>query len=216
MAKVALAAGVLLLGLAASGAQAAITVYSGDANEAAWEAAAGGGPFVTETFDTDVANPPNTSASVAWGTITFGTDPASLGNISSGAYHDRANTDFPGQPLLEFDGLGARAFGAEWDLGPNDPGTGIRFLVTFVDTTTELVLTEIPNSFAGNFFGIVSDMAIRSIELLEGTQGGNFETFTMDNARVAPVPIPAALPLFLSALAALGFLGRRKKQLATA
>jgi len=59
-------------------------------------------------------------------------------------------------------------------------------------------------------------MAIRSIELLEGTQGGNFETFTMDNARVAPVPIPAALPLFLSALAALGFLGRRKKQLATA
>jgi len=219
--KVSFAAGVLLLGLTVSGAQAAtVTVYSGDANEAAWTAAASAlGPIVTETFGTDVDNPPNLSAPVAWGTITFGTDPAFLGHIDADVtrYHDRANDVFPTAPLLTFSPLAALAFGADWDLGPNDPGTGIRFFVTFADLTTQLVLAEIPNSFEDNFFGIVSDVAIQSIRLVEGiTQGGLFETFDMRNARVAAVPIPAALPLFLSAIAALGFLGRRKKRLATA
>ena len=73
--------------------------------------------------------------------------------------------------------------------------------------------------FSG-FFGVVSDMRILSIELVEGTFGApgtNFETFEMTDARfVAAVPIPAALPLFLSALAALGFLSRRKKRMAAA
>jgi len=60
-------------------------------------------------------------------------------------------------------------------------------------------------------------LAIRSIRFDAGTQGGSIETFELDNARfVSAVPLPAALPLFLSALAALGFVGRRKKRLAMA
>jgi len=223
--KVSFAAGVLLLGLTVSGAQAAIvTVYhdgpggSLNGGEVGWTAAAGGGPFITENFGTVVNNPP-TFADVAFGRIDFGTDPELLGHIHDDIYHDRANEVFPGTPLLTFSPLAALAFGANWDLGPNDPGTGLALFVTFADLTTQLVGTEISNLFEGQFFGIVSDMAILSIELLEGTQGGplaNFETFDMSNARVAAVPIPAALPLFLSAIAALGFLGRRRKQLATA
>lgn len=203
-------AGVVLLGMSVSGAQAAIvTVFSGNASLAAWQAAAGG-PVVTETFD-DAILVPELS-------ITFGSQLP--GEITGGVYHDRANDDNVAQvtkPLLTFSGLGASAFGADWDLGPNDPGTGITLFVTFADLSTQAIATEIPETFMDEFFGIVSDMAIRSIRLDEGTQGGLFETFDMDNARiVSAVPIPAALPLFLSAIAALGFLGRRKKRLAAA
>jgi hypothetical protein len=209
LAKAALAAGALLLGLTASGAQAAVvTVYSGNANEAAWEAAAGGGPFKEENFDDAVLIPQLV--------ITFGT--ALPGNISGGKYNDRASDDVPqaNNPLLTFTGLGARAFGADFDLGPNDPGTGLQLLITFADLSTLLLPEQILNPFVNEFFGIVSDMAIRSIRFIEANQPAVFETFSMDNVRIAPVPIPAALPLFLSALAALGFLGRRRKRLATA
>jgi len=213
--KASFVAGALLLGLTVSGAQAAtVNVFN---SLAAWQAAAGS-PGISETFDAVVDNPPNLGATVAFGTIDFGTDLP--GHIHEGIFHDRA-TDAVGEtnPLLTFSGPGVWAFGADWDLGPNDPGTGLTFLITFADTSTTTLLDAITNplpaGFVG-FFGIVSDMAILSIELLEGGQPGNFETFDMDNVRVAAVPIPAALPLFLSAIAALGFLGRRRKQMATA
>lgn len=214
LAKTSFAAGAILLGLTVSGAQAAtVTVYSN--NLAGWQAATGS-PGVGETFGTDVAAPG--PAAVAFGSIAFGDDVP--GEISAGMYRDRANDNVAEQtanPLFTFSGLGVTAFGADWDLGPNDPGTGIAFFVTFADLSTQLVATELSNTFSGQFFGIISDMAILSIRLMEGTQGGNFETFTMDDARfVSAVPIPAALPLFLSALAALGFVGRRKKRLAAA
>jgi len=216
LAKTSFAAGVLLLGLSVSGAQAAtVNVFTSLAN---WQAAAGS-PGVSETFGADVLNPPNTSAAVAFGTIDFGT--TLPGNISGGVYNDRASNEVAdaNNPLLSFTAPGILAFGADWDLGPNDPGTGLTFLITFADLSTTTIVNAITNplpaGFVG-FFGIVSDMAINSIRLLEGTQSGNFETFTMDNVRVSAVPIPAALPLFLSAIAALGFLGRRRKKMAAA
>ncbi len=216
--KASFVAGALLLGLTVSSAQAAIVTVFSD-NLAGWQAAAGS-PGISETFGTDVANPPNASAAVSFGTITFG-DSAFPGRIAGGVYSDRADTAAGIQPLLTFSGPGVLAFGADWDLGPNDPGTGLALFVTFADLSTQLLATEIPNGFGNpaTFFGIVSDMAILSIRLLEGTQGAptaNFETFDMTNVRVSAVPIPAALPLFLSALAALGFLGRRRKQMAAA
>jgi hypothetical protein len=212
LAKVSFAAGILLLGLSVSGAQAAtVTVYS--ENEAGWTGAAGG-PVVTEEFGDAVLEPGFA--------ITLGSELP--GTIGGGEYNDRASNGQVQNPIFTFSGLGVTAFGADWNLGPNQPGTGIEFFITFVGgltmTLTEQILNPIPGlngtGFVG-FFGIVSDMAIASIELREGSQIGAYETFTLDNARfVSAVPIPAALPLFLSALAALGFLGRRKKQLAAA
>jgi hypothetical protein len=212
--KASVLAGAFLLGLAAPGAQAAvIQVFS--QNLAGWQAAAGA-PVLTEDFN-DAALIPELS-------ITFGSDLP--GSISGGLYNDRANDSLAEQatkPLFTFnDPLGVSAFGADWNLGPNDPGTGIRLFITFVDTSTDstvLILNPDPlnTGFVG-FFGIVSDTAIRSIRFDEGTQQVNlFETFNMDNAQlVSAVPIPAALPLFLSAIAALGFLGRRRMRLAAA
>jgi DNA-binding beta-propeller fold protein YncE len=45
------------------------------------------------------------------------------------------------------------------------------------------VATEIPNTFNGQFFGIVSDTAIASIRFDEGTGGCCVETFDMEDAR---------------------------------
>lgn len=211
LAKVSFAAGVLLLGLTVSGAQAAIvTQFSGNANFAAWQAAAGG-PVVTEDF-TDGTLVPELEITVSVGT---GFTPV----VGGGIYSDRANDAVAdaNNPLLTFTGLGATAFGADWDLGPNDAGTGLDFLITFADMSTMTLADAINNPFENEFFGIVSNMAIRSIRLLEGSQDALFETFDMDNARiVSAVPIPAALPLFLSAIAALGFMGRRRKRMAAA
>jgi hypothetical protein len=238
LSKVFIWAGIFVVGLAVSGAQAAVvTVYQQadgvldtlsptlGGGVAQWTTDAGAlGTIGTETFGTAVANPPSTSASVAFGTITFGSSPgnsgspALLGNISGGLYNDRADAAVGVDPQFNFSGLGVMAFGGDWNLGPNAPGTGIKLHITFMDNSTQDLTQEILNPGAGagfvGFFGIVSDMAIKSIRLDEATAqqfGQAFETFNFDNAQfVSAVPIPAALPLFLSAIAALGFLGRRR------
>ena len=228
LAKVSLWAGMVLLVSIGSGAQAAtVNAYF---SQAAWGAdPLNVGPILSEDF-TDGTLIPELS-------ITFGHSPGNSanaaldGSITSNLYRDRVddnNAPFGAAdatpPLLTFNGLGAVAFGGDWDLGPNTPGTGIKLHIIFVDGTEMDLATEIlnPSAVAGyvGFFGVVSDMAIRSIRLEEASAqqfGQAFETFDFDNAQiVAAVPIPAALPLFLSAIAALGFFGRRKLRVAAA
>ena len=236
LAKVFIWAGIFLVGLAVSGAQAATVTSYREGNtaivgggETQWTTDAGAlGAIGLETFGANVANPPNLFADYAFGRITFGdspgngnmTGPPLLGSVTGGELVDRAdNNPAAIHPFIEFSGLGVMAFGADFDFGPNQPGTGITFLVTFVDDTQQTLTAAIlnPDSTTGflGFFGIVADtVAIRSILFNEGGQfpgTRDFETFSMDNVQyVSAVPIPAALPLFLSAIAALGFFGRRK------
>jgi hypothetical protein len=242
--KVFIWAGIFLVGLAVSGAQAATvtsyrsgntgTVGPGVGGATQWGIDAGGlGPIGLETFAANVGNPP-TFADYAFGRINFGDSPGNfamsgqplLGSVTGGALVDRADNSSFGpaiHPFIEFSGLGVMAFGANFDLGPNTPGTGLSFLVTFVDGSTQDLSAAIlnPSSAVGfqGFFGIVANtVAIRSILFNEGgqftcpgTDCKDFETFSMTNVQyVSAVPIPAALPLFLSAIAALGFFGRRK------
>jgi hypothetical protein len=236
--KVFIWAGIFLVGLAVSGAQAATvtsyrsgntgTVGPGVGGATQWGIDAGVlGAIGSEAFNADIGNPP-LFADYAFGRITFGDSPGNgaasgpplLGSVTGNELVDRAD-DNPAaiHPFIEFSGLGVMAFGADFDFGPNQPGTGITFLVTFVDGTQQTLTAAIlnPDSTTGflGFFGIVADtVAIRSILFNEGGQfpgTRDFETFSMDNVQyVSAVPIPAALPLFLSAIAALGFFGRRK------
>lgn len=97
-------------------------------------------------------------------------------------YHDRANDAQAPKPVFTFSPA-IKAFGAEWNLAvPTGPGTGIKLHLTFADSTTMDVATEIPNSFAGQFFGIVSDTAILSIRFDEGTQAIGVETFDKERS----------------------------------
>jgi hypothetical protein len=222
LSKVFIWAGIFLVGLAVSGAQAATVNAYFDATDWANDPL-NTGPILNEDFTDGVLIP---ELSITFGHSPGNSDNAALdGFIAGGEYTDRVddnNAPFgladATPPILTFNGLGVTAFGGDWDLGPNTPGTGIKLHITFVDDSTLDLATEILNpasnvGFVG-FFGIVSDMAIKSIRLDEATEqqfGQAFETFQFDNAQlVSAVPIPAALPLFLSAIAALGFFGRRK------
>lgn len=211
--NVSFAAGFLLLALTVSGAQAAVVVYSGNASQAAWEAASSS-PSVLVDFN---GAPPPGFALTTGSSLPGNFIVDFSGGTLEGKYRDRADNGQARSPLISSLGAGITAIGADWDLAYSGEEAGIRLFLTFVDSTTEFVVQEIPNTFAGEFFGIVSDLAIRSIRFDAGTQGGSGETFELDNARfVSAVPVPAALPLFLSALAALGFVSRRKKRLAVA
>jgi sugar lactone lactonase YvrE len=169
----ALAAAVLLVFVSGTAQGANVTVFSD--NLAGWTAAAGA-PVIIEDFE---------DATLAGGlVITFGT--SLPGIISGGLYHDRADSGAEINPKFTFTPA-IKAFGANWNLFvPTGPGTRLKLHLTFADATEMDVATEIPNTFEGQFFGIVSDTAIVSIRFDEGGGDASVETFDMDNARFVP------------------------------
>ena len=182
---------------------AVITVFSNDA--AGWAAAAGSAQ--TENF--------NDATLLPGLTVT-----TNFGSVTGGVWSDRMSAS---QTTTWFFGSPTIAFGGNWDLSPGAPGTGIAFTVTFLNNTTQLVAVEVPNTFTGEFFGFVSDTPFKSVLETVGIQSCSTcvaETHNLDNltfstsATPAPVPLPAALPLFATGLGVLGLLGWRRKRAA--
>jgi len=101
------------------------------------------------------------------------------------------------------------AFGGDYDSSPGGNGIGLIFTLS----TGEVVPTELSAPF-DTFFGFVSDTLFTSLTVSGGTGSGYAETHTVDNisfglaAPVAPIPVPASLPLLLAALVG-GFGWRR-------
>jgi hypothetical protein len=62
-----------------------------------------------------------------------------------------------------------------------------------------------PPGFASGYFHFTSIDATFDVNLATSS-------VTLDNELVAPVPVPAALPLFVSGLGALGLLARRRRK----
>jgi len=175
-----------MLAISASSQAAVITVFSN--NLAGWQAAAGS-PVFTETFS---GGPLVTGLSILSGD----------GTVTGGHYNDIVHSPVgtSGDQVTFGFNPNIRAFGGDFDLTPGGAGQGIQFIVTFADNTTQLVSAEVPSSFNGQFFGFVSDTAIKSVQLSGGTQAGTGaqETFNLDNLRfsLAPVPEPISLVVF--------------------
>jgi hypothetical protein len=79
------------------------------------------------------------------------------------------------------------AAGADWDLSPNGPGSGVAVRVYYQDGSWEDLSQEIPNSFNGQFFGLVTDKPFNRVRYTGGTQPTpgptdiNQETLSLDN-----------------------------------
>ncbi|MBB5722000.1 hypothetical protein FHS72_001624 [Loktanella ponticola] len=191
-----ISSGILLaLAIDAGAAAAATTIYT---DRAAYDIATGGSLNFEDFSD---ASFQNMSISSDAGFVT-----------NSGVFRD--------SPSVGLFGIGANtttysfstattAFGGDFDLALGGTGTGLQFTLS----NGEIVSQEINAPYDG-FWGFVSDLSFASLTVSTGSQSGRAETHTLDNlsfglaAPIAPVPLPAGLPLLLSAL--LGFFGLRR------
>lgn len=164
-------------------------------SRAAWEAAVSG-VIVEEDFNDGTLIPLISSIDTT------------NGSIGGGTFNDIVDNNPVISTTFNFS-KNLSAFGGEWDLSPGGPGVGIDLFANGAQIGTP---PTIANTFAGGFYGFVltdGDVFNALVITGDGQIAGNAiqETYSLDNVAVSAVPIPAALPLFLSALAALGLLG---------
>lgn len=191
--------GVFLLGMVAVPDKAGSAVLEFN-TRAAWEAAVSG-VIVEEDFNDGTLIPLISSIN------------STNGSIGGGTFNDLIDDSPVATTTFNFS-KGLTAFGAEWDLTPGGPGIGLDLFADGVQIGTS---PTVANTFAGGFYGFVLTGGETFSSLLiagAGQPGAFFETYKLDNVAVSAVPIPAALPLFLSALAVLGLLGWRRRKLA--
>ena len=70
------------------------------------------------------------------------------------------------------------AFGANFDLTPGGNGGGLAFLITFEDSTTEVIWSAV--GYPGGFWGITSDTTIASVQTFSNSLTGNGESFNYE------------------------------------
>ncbi|MFD2167442.1 PEP-CTERM sorting domain-containing protein [Thalassotalea euphylliae] len=187
MKNIVLTAILLMASVLTTSAQAGIIFYT---DQADWEANVA--QYHTENFDSAVlANGLAISSS------------ASEFDIGAGRMYDRLTASMQ-DTLIEFNS-NVNAFGGLWDLSPGGAGLGLQITLS----SGEVLTQEIPDSFAGQFWGFISDESFTSISLASGTQGGIAETYQV-NAMFYGTAIPEPASIALFGLGLLAFGARRK------
>ncbi|MEJ2794559.1 PEP-CTERM sorting domain-containing protein [Iodobacter sp. LRB] len=109
--------------------------------------------------------------------------------------------------------------GGDFDLSLNEPGMGIKLVLSGDTFSNYLVPKEISKYATGGFFGLVSDTAFTSLKLMAGTQGTalvNGEQYSLDNLSLAtataPIPEPETYALMGMGIIGLFAARRRKTQ----
>lgn len=140
--------------------------------------------------------------------------------LSGGLLNDTVDQDDAPDTILGF-GIPLFGFGADFDLSPLGAGSGISVTVS-TGSESFLLAEEIPSTLAGGFWGFISDTLFDEISFSEGSNASRpQETYTLTGptgalniATVAPVPLPAGLPLMLAGLGSFVFVRKRCRQAA--
>jgi hypothetical protein len=213
------AAGILML-LAAVKPTQAFTLYT---DRAAWEAAVG--HFITETFDTNIANDP--VITFGNGTRSTGINPFSTGitifmtnRVQNGSYWGRVDSskDFPKKDEKRFEEIRwlfptpVFAFGADWLQAAN--GSGLTLSGNFDSLGVETISFFEELGFPGDgFLGIVGTAPFSELVFREENpvvSGVGDEFFYADNLSIAAVPEPTTIAGLVAAGA--GMIAMRRRQ----
>ncbi|MCP4608739.1 MAG: hypothetical protein GY845_08490 [Planctomycetes bacterium] len=154
----------------ASSANAAFTIYT---DRPSWEAAVFN-QYWEEQFDDATLQP----------LISSFTPSNSGGGVTGGVWQDFID-DAQGPSTVTFV-KPMYAFGGNWNLAMDIPGTGIS---VYIDGTSTHV-GDISNSYTGGFWGFVSGTYFSSVVLTEGNQTSSmpFQKLVLDDMVYAPAP----------------------------
>jgi len=222
------AIGLLWLAAVVSQAQAAdVNMVS---SQAGLQAALGGAPLVTETFEDGHADGLVITAFGGSHVVGFqgqnflhaGVFDASFvqsigGTGGSAQYLDSVSTS-GNQETVWFLGPGRQGVGAEWDLGAWGVGESLKLYAVFSDG--EQLISEInPTTLGGQargYLGFTSSQSFSAV-IIRGAlgPGANAETYAVDNVafgNAAPVPEPETAAMWLMGLAGLSGLQRWRAQ----
>jgi hypothetical protein len=185
----------VLLSLLSFVAHATPVVYT---EKSAW-AAAVSGVFGSEDFSDAILEPG----------LDFVSSESGHVNPALGYYQDVLASQSQNAPMTTWSFVPPiRAFGANFTLG-GPGGSGNSLVVSIVDSGT--TVGTIPNSYAGGFWGFVSDTSFTAVKLAGGS-GTNQQNWRMDDLVFTSVSAPAAPPLLGLALALLVTTRRRSRR----
>ncbi len=216
----------LALGIAlalAYGSNASAATFTTFTNRTVFDGAAG--LLTIENFNSVVGEPSFAGVALTVGDLTLEAGPSidSVGNqrnfidqptVDFSAFFDIDGTAlanvllFSDGDTLEIDfATPVTAFGA--DFGDINFGAANNdSLRTAILVLGQQIAMPI-NSVSLTFFGLISDTAFSSLSfIMVGVNDG----FSIDNVAFSAVPLPAALPLYGSGLAVMGFLAWRRKR----